>query len=103
MQGNDLISREAAMLAIHNAQTAAGWSNGMHEMDIHKALAKVPAVDAVPVVHGRWILLDECSNEGFYCSRCHKKVYRKDYANQKVKSNYCPNCLAKMDGGEDNG
>lgn len=45
---------------------------------------------------GEWFLLDECSNEGVYCSNCHKKVYRVEYANQKVKSNYCPNCGADM-------
>lgn len=50
---------------------------------------------------GEWVLLDECSNEGVYCSVCNKKVYRKEYANQKVKSNYCPNCGSKMtDGGK---
>lgn len=54
--------------------------------------------DVQAVVHGEWILLDECANEGVYCSVCHKKVYRAEYANQKLKSNYCPNCGAKMDG-----
>lgn len=62
-------------------------------------LQDVPTIDVVEVKHGEWYLLDECSNEGVYCSVCHKKVYRKWYANQKVKSNYCPNCGAKMDGG----
>ena len=33
---------------------------------------------------GYWNLLDECSNEGVYCSVCNKKVYKKYYANQKV-------------------
>ena len=47
--------------------------------------------------HGSWFLLDECVNEGVYCSVCHKKVYKTDYANQKVKSRYCPNCGAIMD------
>ena len=47
--------------------------------------------------HGSWFLLDECANEGVYCSVCHKKVYKTDYANQKVKSKYCPNCGAIMD------
>lgn len=51
--------------------------------------------------HGEWFLLDECSNEGVYCSNCHKKVYRVEYANQKVKSNYCPNCGADMRGGKE--
>lgn len=50
--------------------------------------------------HGHWFLLDDCSNEGVYCSVCHKKVYKKDYnyANVKLKSKFCPNCGAIMDG-----
>ena len=47
--------------------------------------------------HGSWFLLDECANEGVYCSVCSKKVYKTDYANQKIKSKYCPNCGAIMD------
>ena len=49
-------------------------------------------------IHAHWFLLDECSNAGVYCSNCHKKVYKEQYANQKIKSRYCPNCGAKMDG-----
>lgn len=58
--------------------------------------------DVVRVKHGRWFLLDDCSNAGVYCSVCHKKVYKEKYANQKLLSKYCPNCGAKMDG-ETNG
>lgn len=47
--------------------------------------------------HGHWFALDECANEGVYCSVCNKKVYRLNYANQKLKSKYCPNCGAIMD------
>lgn len=47
--------------------------------------------------HGHWFLLDECSNAGVYCSVCHKKVYKEQYANQKLKSKFCPNCGAMMD------
>lgn len=57
----------------------------------------MPVADVVPVKHGKWQVLDNCSNEGVYCSVCQKKVYRKSYANQKVKSSFCPNCGAKMD------
>ena len=46
---------------------------------------------------GYWYALDECANEGVYCSVCHKKVYKLNYANQKLKSKYCPNCGAVMD------
>ena len=55
-------------------------------------------VDAVPVQHGYWITLTDCSNEGVYCSHCHKKVYKRDYSNtMKVRSKFCPNCGFKMD------
>ena len=46
---------------------------------------------------GHWKLLDECSDEGVYCSVCSKKIYKKYYANQKVKSRFCPNCGAIME------
>ena len=59
------------------------------------------------VRHGRWISLTECANEGVYCSICKKKVWKSDYAlcshksRNKLRSDYCPNCGAKMD--EDDG
>ena len=60
-----------------------------------------PTIDAVEVVHGHWFSLTDCSNAGVYCSACHKKVWREDYAwcnrKNKLRSNYCPNCGAKMD------
>ena len=60
-----------------------------------------PTVEAVEVVHGHWFSLTDCSNAGVYCSVCHKKVWREDYAwcnrKNKLRSNYCPNCGAKMD------
>ena len=63
-------------------------------------IENVPTADVQEVRHGEWFLLDDCANEGVYCSVCHKKVYKKDYANQKLKSPRCPNCGAKMDGGK---
>jgi hypothetical protein len=63
---------------------------------IIKAIENAPTEDVVEVKHGYWFLLDECANEGVYCSVCHKKVYKKDYANQELKSKYCPNCGARM-------
>lgn len=59
--------------------------------------------DAVEVVHGEWISLTECANAGVYCSVCNKKVWKEDYAlcnkKNKLRSNYCPHCGAKMDEG----
>ena len=49
---------------------------------------------------GHWVSLTDCSNAGIYCSVCNKKVYNEDYAwcnrKYKLRSNYCPNCGAKM-------
>lgn len=60
-------------------------------------IREMKAADVTRVVHGRWVLLDECYNEGVYCSVCQKKVYKTCYANQKIKSKFCPNCGARMD------
>lgn len=67
-----------------------------------KILNQFPVADVAPVRHGIWISLTDCSNAGVYCSVCHKKVYKEDYAicnrKNKLRSDYCPNCGAKMDG-----
>ena len=58
----------------------------------------VPAVDAVEVVHAEWGEIYTCHGErlwGYKCSQC-------EVDNSK-KSNYCPNCGAKMDGGNEDG
>ena len=66
-----------------------------------KVINVFPTADVAPVVHGRWISLTECANAGVYCSVCQKKVWKEDYAwcnkKNKLRSNYCPNCGAKMD------
>ena len=51
---------------------------------------ETPTVDAVEVVHGRWI-------EDTYCSNC--RWFAEDEEGHIVQSfhNYCPNCGAKMD------
>jgi hypothetical protein len=55
---------------------------------------KLPTVDAVEVVHGRWIPIRN-KIHGYYmgllCSECGHKATNKG-------GNYCPNCGAKMDG-----
>ena len=54
----------------------------------------IPAADVVPVVYGRWVptkapFMNECKD----CSVCgYRAVWGHRY-------NYCPNCGAKMDGG----
>ena len=49
---------------------------------------------------GYWVSLIDCANAGVYCSVCHKKVYKEYYAwcnrKNKLRSDYCPHCGAKM-------
>ena len=49
---------------------------------------------------GHWVSLTDCANAGVYCSVCNKKVYKEDYAwcnrKNKLRSDYCPHCGAKM-------
>ena len=55
-------------------------------------IAEAPTVDAVEVVHGRWIEAED--GDGLVCSVC-----REDFCNiylEVERFNYCPNCGAKM-------
>ena len=56
------------------------------------ALRPVSREQVEKVWRGEWMTLDECSNEGVYCKRCKKKVYRIEYANEKMRSPFCPHC-----------
>lgn len=55
-----------------------------------KIMEEAPAVDAMPVVHGRWIFV--AWHKGLKvmeCSICRKRAYG--------ATAYCPTCAAKMD------
>ena len=59
-------------------------------------IRNAPAVDAVEVVHGRWIAVpssDMMTGKAYKCSECNKMRYG------SFMPNYCQNCGAKMDGG----
>ena len=63
-------------------------------------LSVAPTIEAKPVVHGRWISKNPHGYEWiFVCSNC---SYIDGYPFND-RSNYCPNCGAKMDGGIENG
>lgn len=66
----------------------------IHAADIDNA----PTADVSPVRHGHWEELDE---EGCYCcSACGNPWIIIDGTPQDNDMNFCPNCGAKMDGGE---
>lgn len=71
---------------------------------IRHALTAAPAADVAPVVHGRWIhsRYEDCSEqfELVKCSQCNHEAYAMAFYVRG--GNYCPNCGAKMDGGDSN-
>ena len=63
-------------------------------------LEQLPAADVAPVVHGRWIGAPLCGNDNCRCSECGS--WHNIHANLRgeIMQKYCPNCGAKMDGGD---
>ena len=64
------------------------------------AILKIQAADVAPVRHGRWVLEREPDGKPycFHCSVCDDEFHDIGIT---VAYDYCPNCGAKMYGGED--
>lgn len=60
--------------------------------DIFALLRKVPTEDVTPVRHGEWIH----KNGEMYCSLCGNEALMDEVY---YESPYCPDCGARMDGG----
>ena len=77
-------------------ESARYWGNDTSEEIADNLIANGVTVQEC----GHWISLTECANAGVYCSVCHKKVYKEDYAlcnrKNKLRTDYCPHCGAKM-------
>ena len=94
---DDLISRKALLEKAWEADTQCGYVQVVDVGDIEDA----PVVDAAPVVHGRWGEYESFpltpSLNGCPCSVCKTHFSPSSIIVMK----YCPNCGAKMDGGND--
>lgn len=111
----EYIEKEALIAHIKNLPTwwadAGGvygrsmkYPEGMFDCeDVISSVVNAPAADVAPVVHGRWVTprwhnSDYCYN----CSKCGGEAMHREY--QWARNGIypiCPNCGAKMDGGED--
>lgn len=88
---SDYIKRELAIAALESADAL-----GMTFEDADRMIRCLPAADVAPVRHGQWRLYgaDKRGRGGIWmCTGC-KGLY-------PYKNRYCPNCGAKMDGGDD--
>lgn len=84
---NDYISREAALSA---------QDKSMNLKEMRERLKRIPAADVAPVVHGKWLYLYDGN---YKCSNC-GVWYSTDETPEEAGLSYCPNCGAKMDGGD---
>jgi hypothetical protein len=74
-----------------NGERMQSCSETFSASNLIRFIRSIPAADVVAVRHGRWISgkCDQCGEHAPYW--CLATTY--------YKSNYCPNCGAKMDGG----
>ena len=97
---DDLISRKALLEKAWEADTQCGYVQVVDVGDIEDA----PAVDAAPVVHGRWVAMHYEGGilDGANCERCSNCGWDRFFDEPEIKSvfRYCPKCGALMDGGE---
>ena len=84
----ECIERDVVMKRI----MAAKWMDGYDGAMAMEIAASAPAADVAPVVHGRWI---EDESLIITCSEC-----KRGYNLIAKYTHYCPNCGAKMDGGD---
>lgn len=63
------------------------------------AINSISTESVAPVKHGKWIKTCNVACNWYECSLCHKPIPFGRYKNEYF-SNYCPNCGAKMDGGD---
>ena len=96
----DYINRGVAIARI----TALEVTNKLATLtDAKRRLADMPAADVAPVVHGAWKSIDSSywrwTPSGGVPVSC--VTYRCCFCGRGtvVKTNYCPNCGAMMDGG----
>lgn len=113
---NDLISRTAAIDALtntnikRNIDSVCDGDMNRTRRAAQRVIAQLPAVDAAPVVHGRW--MDKKQNSytrQVTCSVCNGAapfigISSDDYGRNMhggfSKTKYCPHCGALLDGGE---
>lgn len=96
----EYIEREAAIDAIMKVYVrTAGYKARERVFEAEEAVRRLPAADVAPVRKGRWLSWEEAfqktskrkNNLGVFCDKCHK--------HNDNRTDYCPNCGAKMDGG----
>ena len=93
---DEYISREAALMKL--------MQDGCSAKNL-QSISDMPAADVAEVVHGEWLRADDDWNSltTIQCSLCSEEwCFETDDDVSLLNYKYCPNCGAKMDGGNDN-
>lgn len=78
-------------------KTVTGMAEYIEREAVDSILKAIPAADVAPVRHGRWVEKEKYTFGIMYdCSLCENRILDNGHP-----WNYCPNCGAKMEGGED--
>ena len=85
---SDLISR-SALIKDFEIQRLIKENRLFTIPQINALIKNAPTVDAVPVVHAKWIAQNDALTR-FMCSNCKSE-------NHEGFETYCPKCGAKMD------
>lgn len=93
---DEYISREAALMKL--------MQDGCSAKNL-QSISEMPAADVAEVVHGEWLRSDDDWNSltTIQCSICGEEwCFETDDDVSLLNYKHCPNCGAKMDGGNDN-
>ena len=105
----EYIEREAAIaLSKEIVVPQASGVDYKHRCIDPQDIRELPAADVVEVRHGRWVLFDNAMSmwNVWVCSECgyrRKEGWMHTEAGKKPEAQYCENCMAKMDGGVNDG
>ena len=99
----EYIERAAAYREICSDETISGYEKAY----CSELIRNIPAADVAPVVHGQWIIGADNDDFDIKCPKCEWtdtfEVAGIAAVERIAKAmHYCPNCGAKMDGGDSN-
>ena len=93
MAEKEYIEREALIEeAKHNKAVCQAIAD---IVDVKDIINNTPVADVAPIRHGHWVKEKPDVLIHWHCSVCKNCYYL-----EEPNANYCPNCGAKMDGGE---
>lgn len=93
---SEYIDRQALLDAIPSTEKDKQISLYGAVADFIIKINAIPTADVAPVVRGEWITIDDISR----CSECGYIPAYDSAIDDLLYSPFCPNCGAKMDGGE---